>query len=106
MPIAWITEYGSLGIDGRGVPVPIPAEPAIRTQVLHFGRSTACEPFAPGTCLVRIVCSADLHMAFGRDPVAHEESEFLPARCEAFRLVKVGQRVALYDGVTHGDDAR
>jgi hypothetical protein len=104
MPIAWITEYGELGLDGRGQVIPIPAAPALRTQRILFSRSMACDPFLPGTRLVRILTSADGFMLFCDKPgVATAACEPVLERQEIFRRVKSGMCVVLTNGEPDGE---
>jgi hypothetical protein len=98
MPIAWITEYGELGLDGRGEVIPIPPAPALRTQRLLFSRSTACDPFLPGARLVRILTSADGFVVFGEGAVATAACEPILERQEIFRRVRGGMVAVLSDG--------
>jgi hypothetical protein len=99
MPVLWITEYGGLAVDHRGAVVPLPAEPSF-TQMVAYGKATACEAFRPDTCYVRLVGNADAYVAFGLEPVATIYSEPILARCEAFRRVRPGHRISIYDGVS------
>ena len=99
MPRMWITEYTGLCLDGRGSLVPLPAEPS-RTQVVDFGEPSLSAPFHPETRIVRLISNADAFVGFGKDPTATGRSEFIPARSEAFRLVRPGDRVCAYDGMS------
>lgn len=86
-------------IDGRGVTVPVPREPSV-TSRLNFGKASSSAPFRSDTVLVRLVSNADMHIAFGPEPEATQNSEFIPARCEAFRRITPGHKVSAYDGVS------
>lgn len=98
MPRLWITEYRELASDGRGTVIQLPSEPS-HTQVVDFGAPTLSAPFRRETAYVRLVSNADCFVEFGNPPqAAGSKSEFLPARGEAFRRVRGGQRLSVYDG--------
>lgn len=98
MPRLWITEYTTLGSDGRGNVIPLPAEPS-HTQIVDFGKPTLSAPFRRETHLVRLISNADMLVTFGHTPAASIVSEFIPARQEAFRRVRPGDRLSAYDGI-------
>jgi hypothetical protein len=99
MPKLWITEYGHLQDDGRRSTVPVPAEPSF-TQAVPFGKASLSAPFRPSTVFVRLISNADAHVEFGLDPKATSDSQPIFAKCEAFRRVKPGHRISVYDGVS------
>lgn len=100
MPRLWITEYRELALDGHGNLVPLPSEPS-HTQTVDFSAASLSRPFRRETTYVRLVSKDDCYVEFGDPPMAAgARSEFLPARSEAFRRVRPGQRISVSDGVS------
>ena len=66
MAILYISEYAKLAIDSRGLPVMAGKEPAVATQVVSIGASTApSAAFTSATKFVRLHCDVACNYLFG-----------------------------------------
>lgn len=95
----YITEYADLAQDSRGLPVPIPLEPALKVTKAAITTS-AQTTLQKETRFVEIVADADVYMAWGTNPSATASSTKIPSGLFSWRGISRGAvtKVAFYDG--------
>ena len=79
MSSLWITEYANLALDSRGNVIVGGEEPALTTQVVSFGASTASSAFQKATRYLTLYSDAACHIEFGTAPTATTSSKPLQA---------------------------
>lgn len=95
-----IVEYSDLARDNDGRPMPIPAEPSLKVQVVTFTTSTQSAALLNNTKFVRLESSVDAYVAFGSAPTATATNGRIPANTVEYRGVAAvqGLKIAVYDG--------
>lgn len=94
----YITEVTNLAKDGIGAVTPFLSEPSVATQKIAFTTAAQSAAFSALTRLVRLVPTADCHVAFGENPTATANDELLKAGQEYVRGVTAGHKISVYDG--------
>lgn len=93
----YITEYaGAVVLPGWTSAIPIPMEPATRTQVVEIGDEAQCsEALAIHTRIVRLHADDPCSVKFGSDPEATIDDMPMGAEMTEYFGVAGGQKVSV-----------
>lgn len=101
MPSLYITEYSNEGVDAQGRIMPAAVAPAITTQKVTIGASSAqSAALNEATTLVRLHTDGACHVLFGANPTATNGNMRLAADTTEYISVKTnsGLKIAVIQG--------
>lgn len=95
-----ITEFQYAGSDGAMGSLPVPMEPPLAEQSVSFTTATQSSAFNGSTRFVRLIATANCHVAFGTNPTATAAKQKLIADQEYWRCLPPGAtyKLSVYDG--------
>lgn len=81
MATLWVTEYAYVSV-GHGAGAPMPMEPPEADATVTYTTATQSNAFTAKTKFVRLMASANCHVAFGANPTATAAKQRLTAGVE------------------------